>query len=401
MPGGLRQPSFARIFPTARTAPRGPGLRTPANARAAMLYDLLRPFLFTLPAETAHHFGTGLLDLSLAPPPVRALVRSTVAVDDPVLAIERFGIRFPNPVGLAAGFDKSGELFNALGALGFGFVEIGTVTALGQPGNPRPRLFRLPDDRALLNRMGFNNPGAEAVAQRLRKTRIEPVLGINLGKSKVTPLEEAAGDYLRSLELLEPFARYIVVNVSSPNTPGLRQLQDAAPLRDLLRVLQARAGEVAVRRNGNVRPILLKIAPDLTDPQIEEAVGIAREEGISGIIATNTTVSREGLRTPGTRVEALGAGGISGAPVRARAREVVSRIWRTSGGAMPIIGVGGIFTADDAWEMIRAGASLVQLYTGFIYRGPLVAREICVGLRRRMKREGFATLHDAVGSAHR
>ncbi len=366
-----------------------------------MLYDLLRPFLFTLPAETAHHFGTGLLDLSLAPPPLRSLVRSTFAVDDPALAIERFGIHFPNPVGLAAGFDKTGELFNALGALGFGYVEIGTVTALGQPGNPKPRLFRLPDDRALLNRMGFNNPGAEAVAARLRKTRIEPVLGINLGKSKATPLDEAASDYLRSLELLEPFARYLVVNVSSPNTPGLRQLQDAAPLRELLRALRTRAGELAAARGGPARPILLKIAPDLTDPQIDEAVGIAREEGIVGVIATNTTVSREGLRTPAVRVEALGAGGISGAPVRARARQVVSRIWATTGGAMPIVGVGGIFTADDAWEMIRAGASLVQLYTGFIYRGPLVAREICLGLRERLKREGFRTLPEAVGSAHR
>ncbi|HET7234080.1 MAG TPA: quinone-dependent dihydroorotate dehydrogenase [Longimicrobium sp.] len=366
-----------------------------------MLYDLLRPIFFTLPAETAHHVGSGLLDLSLAPSPVRALVRSTFAVSDPALAIERFGIRFPNPVGLAAGFDKSGELFNALGALGFGFVEIGTVTALGQPGNPKPRLFRLPGDRALLNRMGFNNPGAEQVAATLRRTRIEPVLGINLGKSKVTPLEEAAGDYLRSLELLEPFARYLVVNVSSPNTPGLRQLQDAAPLRELLRALRARAGELAAARGEAARPILLKIAPDLTDPQVEEAVGIAQGEGIAGIIATNTTVSRRGLRTPAARVEALGAGGISGAPVRARAREVVHRIWQTTGGAMPIIGVGGIFTADDAWEMIRAGASLVQLYTGFIYRGPLVAREICLGLRERLKREGFRSLDEAVGSAHR
>ncbi|HET7460901.1 MAG TPA: quinone-dependent dihydroorotate dehydrogenase [Longimicrobium sp.] len=366
-----------------------------------MLYDLVRPFLFTLPAETAHHVGSGLLDLSLAPPPLRALVRSTFAVDDPALAIERFGIRFPNPVGLAAGFDKSGELFNALGALGFGFVEIGTVTALGQPGNPKPRLFRLPDDRALLNRMGFNNPGAQAVAARLRRARIEPVLGINLGKSKVTPLEDAAGDYLRSLELLEPYARYLVVNVSSPNTPGLRQLQDAAPLRELLRALRARAGELAASRGEAPRPILLKIAPDLTDPQIDEAVGIARDEGIVGVIATNTTVSRAGLRTPAARVEALGAGGISGAPLRARARAVVSQIWRATGGMMPIIGVGGIFTADDAWEMIRAGASLVQLYTGFIYGGPLVAREICGGLRDRMKREGFRSLGEAVGSAHR
>jgi dihydroorotate dehydrogenase len=366
-----------------------------------ILYDLVRPFLFSLPAETAHHLGTGLLDLSLAPPPVRALVRSRIAVDAPALAVERFGIRFPNPVGLAAGFDKTGELFNALGALGFGFVEIGTVTAHAQPGNPHPRLFRLPDDRALLNRMGFNNPGAETVAARLRKARIEPVLGINLGKSKVTPLEAAAGDYLRSLELLEPFARYLVVNVSSPNTPGLRQLQDAAPLRDLLRALRIRATELAAARGEPARPILLKIAPDLTDPQIEEAVAIAREEGIAGIIATNTTVSRKELRTPRARVEALGAGGISGAPLRMRAREVVSLVWKTSGGAMPIVGVGGIFTADDAWEMVRAGASLVQLYTGFIYRGPLVAREICRGLLRRLRREGMRSLDDAVGSAHR
>ncbi|HSU16279.1 quinone-dependent dihydroorotate dehydrogenase [Longimicrobium sp.] len=366
-----------------------------------MLYDLLRPFLFTLPAETAHHVGSGLLDLSLAPPPLRALVRSAVAIDDPALAIERFGIRFPNPVGLAAGFDKTGEMFNALGALGFGFVEIGTVTAHAQPGNPRPRLFRLPADRALLNRMGFNNPGADAVAARLGRTRIEPVLGINLGKSKVTPLEDAAGDYLRSLELLEPFARYLVVNVSSPNTPGLRQLQDAAPLRDLLRALRRRAGELASARAGEARPVLLKIAPDLTDPQIEEAVGIAREEGMAGIIATNTTVSRDGLRTAPARVEALGAGGVSGAPLRTRAREVVSLIRRTAGGAMPIVGVGGIFTADDAWEMVRAGAALVQLYTGFIYRGPLVAREICIGLRERLRREGMRTLEEAIGSAHR
>ena len=366
-----------------------------------ILYDLVRPFLFTLSAERAHHVGSGLLDLALAPPPVRSLVRSAAAIHDPALEVERFGIRFPNPVGLAAGFDKTGELFNALGALGFGFVEIGTVTALAQPGNPRPRLFRLPEDRALLNRMGFNNPGASAVADRLRSTSIEPVLGINLGKSKATPLEDAAADYLRSLELLEPFARYVVVNVSSPNTPGLRQLQDAAPLRELLRALRLRGAELARARGGIPRPLLLKIAPDLTDPQVEEAAAIAIEEGVAGIVAVNTTVSRAGLRTPAARVEALGAGGISGAPLRLRAREVVSRVWTATGGAMPIVGVGGIFTADDAWEMVRAGASLVQLYTGFIYRGPLVAREICLGLGARLRREGMRSLDEAVGSAHR
>jgi dihydroorotate dehydrogenase len=365
-----------------------------------ILYDLVRPFLFTLSAERAHHVGSGLLDLALAPAPFRSLVRSAAAVHDPALAVERFGIRFPNPVGLAAGFDKSGELFNALGALGFGFVEIGTVTALAQPGNPPPRLFRLPADRALLNRMGFNNPGAEAVSRSLARSRIEPVLGINLGKSKATPLEESAEDYLTSLSLLHRFAHYLVVNVSSPNTPGLRQLQDAGPLRALLRALRARGEELALGRAGAAKPILLKIAPDLSDAQVEEVVGIAREEGMAGIIATNTTVSRQGLRTPAARLEALGAGGISGAPVARRAREVVSLAWKTAGGTLPVIGVGGIFNADDAWLMIRSGASLLQLYTGFIYRGPGVAGEICRGLSARLRAEGMRGLDEAVGSAH-
>jgi dihydroorotate dehydrogenase len=363
------------------------------------LYDAIRPLLFTLPAERAHHVGTTALDAALLAPPARALARSLFDVRDPALAVERFGIRFPNPVGLAAGFDKAGAWFNALGALGFGAIEIGTVTALAQPGNPHPRLFRLPADRALLNRMGFNNPGAEAVAARLGRTRIEPVLGINLGKSKAAPLEDAAADYLRSLELLEPFAAYLVVNVSSPNTPGLRQLQDAAPLRELLRALRTRAGELAAARGGPPRPILLKIAPDLTDPQVEEAAGIAVEEGMAGLIATNTTVSREGLRTPD--VDGLGAGGISGPPVHRRALEVVAHVYRTTGGRLPIVGVGGIFGPDEAWAMVRAGASLVQVWTGFVYRGPGIARDINRGLLRRMAREGFRSLDGAVGTAHR
>jgi len=322
-------------------------------------------------------------------------------VRDPALEVEAFGIRFPNPVGLAAGFDKTGEHFNALGALGFGFVEIGTVTAEAQPGNPRPRLFRLPADQGLLNRMGFNNPGAAAVADRLRGAAIEPVLGINLGKSKVTPLEDATADYLRSLDLLEPFARYLVVNVSSPNTPGLRTLQDAKPLRELLRALRGRTAELAAARGESPKPILLKIAPDLTDEQVDEAVGIAVDEGTAGLIATNTTISREGLRTPRAAVEPMGAGGISGAPVRQRAREVVARAWRTAEGRLPIVGVGGIFTADDAWEMIRAGAALVQVYTGFVYGGPGVVRDINRGLLRRMRQEGITSLREAVGLAHR
>jgi dihydroorotate dehydrogenase len=363
------------------------------------LYGLLRPLLFGLQAERAHRVGTVALNAALGPAAARAAARRALEVRDPALETEVFGIRFPNPVGLAAGFDKSGESFNALGALGFGFVEIGTVTAVPQPGNPPPRLFRLPADGALLNRMGFNNPGAEAVAARLGRASIEPVLGINLGKSKVTPLEDATGDYLSSLELLEPFARYAVVNVSSPNTPGLRALQDAAPLRELLRALRARTAETASAHRASPTPILLKIAPDLTDTQVDEAVAIAADEGIAGIVATNTTVSRAGLRTPAADVEALGAGGISGTPVRRRAREVVARIHRATGGALPVIGVGGIFTADDAWEMIRAGASLVQVYTGFVYGGPGIVRSINRGLLAHLHGEGMTSISQAVGTA--
>jgi len=364
-----------------------------------MIYPLLRSALFALDAEKAHHLGVSAMNAALRSPAVRASVRRHFAVDAPELAVDRFGIRFPNPVGLAAGFDKTGESFNALGALGFGHVEIGTVTWHAQPGNDRPRLFRLPADQALLNRMGFNNPGAEAVAERLRGTRIEPVLGVNLGKSKVTPLEEAADDYLRSLGQLEPFARYLVINVSSPNTPGLRTLQDAEPLRRLLRALVARARELATHRGEPPRPILLKIAPDLTDPQVDEAAAIALEEGMSGMIATNTTIQRSGLRT--TSVEDLGPGGISGAPVRARALEVVRRVYRATGGRLPIVGVGGIFDAEDAWRMIRAGASLVQVWTGFIYCGPGIARDISQGLLLRLKAEGLRSLDQAVGADHR
>ncbi|HEX2092295.1 MAG TPA: quinone-dependent dihydroorotate dehydrogenase [Longimicrobiaceae bacterium] len=366
-----------------------------------MPYRFLRPLLFGLPAETVHTLATGVLDATLGSRAARDAARAVLAANDPALRVTRWGITFPNPVGLAAGYDKSGAYFNALGALGFGFVEIGTVTALAQPGNPPPRLFRLPRDEALLNRLGFNSPGAEAVARRLRHTPIEPVLGINLGKSRATPLEEAVGDYLRSLELLEPFARYLVVNVSSPNTPGLRRLQDAGPLRELLRALRSRATELAGARAGPPKPLLLKVAPDLSDAQVVEVVGIAREEGIAGLVATNTTVSREGLRTPRAQVQALGEGGISGSPLRKRALEVVSLVWRETGGTLPVIGVGGIFDARDAWERIRAGASLVQLYTGFVYGGPGVVRDINRGLLRLLRYEGFRSLEEAVGSAHR
>lgn len=363
-----------------------------------MLYPLIRPLLFRLPPEAAHAAGAAVLEAAGRSAAVRRALRTALEVRDPRLRTERWGIPFPNPVGLAAGFDKEGRVFNALGALGFGAVEIGTVTALPQPGNPRPRLFRLPRDRALLNRMGFNNAGADALARRLAATPVEPVLGINLGKSKLVPLETAMEDYLQTLEQTERFARYLVVNVSSPNTPGLRALQDAGPLRALLRALVGRAAQLAAARGDAPRPLLLKIAPDLCDAGIDEAVDIAREEGAAGIVAANTTVSRAGLRTPSAAVEAMGAGGISGAPVRKRALEIVRRVFQRTEGQLPVVGVGGIFGAEDAYALLRAGASLVQLYTGFVYGGPTVAHDINRGLLRLLERDGLAAVDAAVGS---
>ncbi|MEX2569843.1 MAG: quinone-dependent dihydroorotate dehydrogenase [Gemmatimonadota bacterium] len=359
-----------------------------------ILYPLARAALFQLPAEAAHEIATDAL--AALPAPARTALRLTTNVADSRLQTRLWEIEFPNPVGLAAGFDKSAEAFNGLAALGFGFVEIGTITAVPQAGNPRPRVFRLPADRALLNRMGFNNPGAEVVAARLARARVETVLGVNVGKSKVTPLDRAVDDYLRSIELLEPFARYIVVNISSPNTPGLRELQDAGPLRELLRAIAARKPADAPARRA---PVLVKLAPDLTDPQLDQAVEIALQEGISGIVAVNTTTSRDGLRTPRERVAAMGAGGISGAPLRQRAHDALARIHARSEGRVPIIGVGGIFTAEDAWARIRAGASLIQLYTGFIYGGPGLVRRINQGLLSRMEREGIGSIAEAVGTA--
>jgi dihydroorotate dehydrogenase len=366
-----------------------------------MAYRLLRPLLFALEPETAHHLATAALNATLRTPRARAAARARFHVVHPSLHTAAFGLSFPNPVGLAAGFDKGGTSFNALAALGFGFVEIGTVTALAQPGNPRPRLFRLSADGALLNRMGFNNPGAAAVAERLSRTPRETVLGVNLGKSRATPLEEAQGDYLRSLDLLEPYASYVAVNVSSPNTPGLRGLQEAAPLRALLRAMTGRARELAAARGGPPRPILVKIAPDLDDAAVEEAAGIAAEEGIAGIIATNTTVSRDGLTTAGERLSALGDGGISGPPLARRAREVVALLWRASGGRLPIVGVGGISGAEDAWRMVLAGATLVQLWTALVYSGPGLPREIARGLVERLAAAGAGSLSEVVGADHR
>jgi dihydroorotate dehydrogenase len=361
-------------------------------------YALLRPLLFALPPEAAHAVASAALRGLTAPAPLRRALRRATAAD-PLLGVSRWGLRMPSPIGLAAGFDKEATAHRPLHALGFGFVEVGTVTAQAQPGNPRPRIFRLPADRALINRMGFNNGGAEAVAGRLRRRPAEGVLGINLGKSRATPLEEAASDYLRSLELLEPHADYLVVNVSSPNTPGLRALQAAAPVRELLRPLLRRRDELAAARGDSPTPLLLKIAPDLDEAQLEAVVGTAVEAGIDGLVAVNTTLSRAGLRTPPAALARIGAGGVSGAPLRRRALQVVARVRGLAGSGLPVIGVGGVFDADDAWEMLRAGASLVQLYTGFVYGGPGVLRQIHRGLAERLRREGAASLDEIVGGA--
>lgn len=335
-----------------------------------MIFErVVRPGLFRLgggDAETAHEWTLRRLAALSARPVALAALRSAYAVAAPRRV---FGLDFPNPVGLAAGMDKNGVALPAWPALGFGFVEVGTVTAHAQPGNPRPRLFRLPQSTAVINRMGFNNAGADALAQRLAGARPLGVpLGISLGKSKVTPLDDAVADYLASYRALRGHGDYFAINVSSPNTPGLRALQDREHLDALLAAL---VGE---------KPVLVKIAPDLTEPAIAELLAVCLDRGAAGIIATNTTLGRDGLAAADAP-RAAQAGGLSGRPLTARAREVVSFVHRETGGALPVIGVGGIMRPDDANRLFDAGASLVQLYTGFIYRGPGLTRAIARSAR--------------------
>ncbi|GAB1693046.1 quinone-dependent dihydroorotate dehydrogenase [Krasilnikovia sp. M28-CT-15] len=325
---------------------------------------LVRPVLFRVgggDAEAAHEFTLRRLAALSGQQRSLALLRRRYAVTAPV---EAFGVRFPNPVGLAAGMDKNGVALPAWPALGFGFVEVGTVTAHAQPGNDRPRLFRLRDSEAIINRMGFNNAGAAALAQRLADLGPLPVpLGISLGKSKVTPLEEAVEDYLTSYNLLRPYADYIAVNVSSPNTPGLRALQDRAALASLLGALVGKT------------PVLVKIAPDLSESAIAEVLEVCLSTGTSGVIATNTTLARDGL-APADQPRAGEAGGLSGRPLTERSRKIVEFVHTETGGTLPVIGVGGILDPDDAARLFDAGASLVQLYTGFVYRGPGLVRAV-------------------------
>lgn len=364
-----------------------------------MLYrSILRPVLFRLPPESAHELALHTTRLALGTSWAREAMARRLK-RKPFGELGRFGLTFDNPVGLAAGFDKNGRAAEALASLGFGFIEVGTVTHLPQPGNARPRLFRLPLDRALVNRLGFNNEGAKAIAENLRAHRPDCVLGINIGKSRAVEIEDAVADYLASFEMVRPLADYIVVNVSSPNTPHLRELQHAEALSTLLDALQQRNQELSLKdRRGQPVPLLIKIAPDLNAHDLESIVAVAIRANLAGIVATNTTTSRAGLQTPASEVSAYGVGGLSGAPLRERSTEVIAALYRLTRGSIPLIGVGGIFNAADAWEKICAGASLVQLYTGFIYEGFGVVRDINDGLEEISRREGYRSLDEAIGS---
>ncbi len=332
---------------------------------------LLKPIFFLFDPEKIHHFVFSTLKFLFRIPGIPAIFRRLYLIKDKRLERTVFGITFPNPVGLAAGFDKNAMLFDELGAIGFGFIEIGTVTPLAQSGNPQPRMFRLPTDAGLINRMGFNNEGAQSAAERLRKRKTKVVIGGNIGKNKITPNEQATDDYEKCFDALHPVVDYFVVNVSSPNTPNLRDLQEKGPLTELLMRLKKLNSEKSIQR-----PILLKIAPDLTNGQLDDIIDIVKSTEIDGVVATNTTISRDNLNTDKTETEKMGAGGLSGKPLTNRATEVIRYLSEKSGKAFPIIGVGGIHSGEDAIEKLNAGATLVQVYTGFIYEGPAIAKKI-------------------------
>lgn len=347
------------------------------------MYSLIKPILFKFDPEQVHHFVTKNLKRFNHAPGGSALSRSLWRVEDPRLEKEVLGLKFRNPVGLAAGFDKNGEYISEMANLGFGFIEVGTVTPLPQPGNDKPRMFRLPADEALINRMGFNNKGVDMAAERIaayRKNQPEAqkglMIGGNIGKNKNTPNEEAVSDYIKCFDRLFDVVDYFVVNVSSPNTPGLRALQDKKPLTEILSTLQQHNN-----KNGIRKPILLKIAPDLTNEQLDDIIEIVAETKIDGLIATNTTISREGLVSPEKVVKE--AGGLSGRPLTHRSTEVIRYLAEKSNHAFPIIGAGGVHSAEDAIDKLNAGASLIQLYTGFIYEGPALIGRINKALLSR------------------
>ncbi|MBK6976916.1 MAG: quinone-dependent dihydroorotate dehydrogenase [Cytophagaceae bacterium] len=335
--------------------------------------NLIFPVLSQFDPEKIHYFAMNSLRLLLKIPGTKYILKSSLDVSNPQLAKKVMGLSFKNPIGLAAGFDKNAQWIDELDCLGFGFIEIGTITPKPQDGNPKPRLFRLKKDLALINRMGFNNLGIEEAVKNLKKRNSDIIIGGNIGKNKITDNADALNDYLLTFNGLKDWVDYFVVNVSSPNTPGLRELQEKEPLKKILVALQA---ENQVAR----KPILLKIAPDLTDSQLDDIVDIVLESGIDGVIATNTTLSREGLNTDKSVVDNIGAGGLSGKPLTKRSTEVIRYLNKKGEGKFVIIGVGGIYNAKDAKEKLEAGASLVQVYSGFIYEGMAIAKKINDGL---------------------
>ncbi|AQS73704.1 quinone-dependent dihydroorotate dehydrogenase [Corynebacterium ammoniagenes] len=358
------------------------------NAARRTAYELALKAMFTIDPERIHIIANKAMSTLNKVPPAYKALNALLPVKDSVLEQEVFGLTFPRPLGLAAGFDKNAAAADAWSAVGFGYAELGTVTAKDQPGNPQPRLFRLPEDKAILNRMGFNNAGAAEAARNLRKRKTDNVIGINIGKTKVTPAEEAVADYRRSASLLGDLANFLVVNVSSPNTPGLRDLQAVESLRPILS---------AVQESTSV-PVLVKIAPDLSDEDVDAVADLAVELGLAGIVATNTTISRDGLNSDDQFVRELGAGGISGAPVAARSLEVLKRLYARVGDKLVIISVGGINTPQQAWERITSGATLLQGYTGLIYGGPDWVRDIHRGLARQIHAHSLSNISEAIGS---
>ncbi len=362
----------------------------------------LRRLLFAVDPELAHKWAIAFCQTVSQSPQLQSMVSAACVYKEPRLQQRLWGIDFPNPVGLAAGFDKDAIAAGAWSSFGFGFAEVGTITFHGQAGNPQPRLFRLAKDEAILNRMGFNNRGAEATAAYLQQAYfpIHPIaipLGINLGKSKITDLDAAKDEYASSFKLLKEYGNYFVVNVSSPNTPGLRDLQAVDQLQGILAAIQV--------QNLQNKPVLVKIAPDLNDQDVVAIVNIALSQQVAGIIATNTSISRDRLIThtlPTTgKLITEEAGGISGKPLRSRSTDVIKLIYQTSAGKLPIIGVGGIFSADDAWEKITAGSTLVQIYTGWIYQGPTVVKEILHGLVQKLNEHNLENINQAIGISNK
>lgn len=364
-----------------------------------MLYRHLgKPVFFKLDPEKAHHLVIGGLQTAAKVPGMVPLMRGLYGIPKvPELTTELFGIQFPSPVGLAAGLDKNADAVEGFSAIGFGFMEVGTVTPKAQPGNDQPRLFRLPPEEALINRMGFNNRGAEQMAEQLAALKTRPIpIAVNIGKNKITPNEQAPMDYKQCISVLYPYADFFVVNISSPNTPDLRNLQHGSELSELLDAVKE---EIALqaKRHGSEKAVLVKIAPDVSFDELEYMVETIQRSGVSGLIATNTTISREGLTHPNARE----TGGLSGKPLRERSTEIISRVYRQTGGQLPIIGSGGIFSAADAYEKILAGASLVEIYTALIYEGPEINRKLHQGLRELLSKDGYSHISEAVGAAHR